>query len=176
MTTPQMDVLYLASTGHVLAIFTRISEPAQIESDGSAFLGDGFHVRGFGESATVSQFNNQEFVIPVNQVGLLRTDLSPSQLIAPRQFEVTLPTPGSPPLQSLSGAPTLSYAPSAFTISSTPTQFIILVFGPTPMPTPGGPIQTLANQLNISGLVTGNHYFAIAFVPGQQIAINSFKA
>lgn len=176
MTTPQMDVLYFSATGHVLAAFTRVSEPPQIESDASSFLGDGFHVRPFGDSASVFAFGNQEFVIPVNQVGLLRTDLSPSQLVAPREFQVTLPAPGSPPLESLSVSPTLGYGGGKFAIGGAPTQFVILVYGPTPAPGPAVPIQTLQNQLTVSGLVSGNNYFAIAFVPQMQIAVAAFPA
>jgi len=176
MTTPQMDLLYFSATGHVLAAFTRVSEPPQIESDASSFLGDGFHVRAFGDSASVLAFGNQEFVIPVNQVGLLRTDLSATQLVAPREFQVTLPAPGSPPLQSLGTAPTLGFGGSTFTISGTPTQFVILVYGPTPTPGPAVPIQTLQNQFTVSGLVSGNHYFAIALVPQKQIAVIAFPA
>lgn len=175
MTTPQMDLLYFSATGHVLAAFTRVSEPPQIESDASAFVGDGFHLRAFGDSTSVLDFGNQEFVIPVNQVGLLRTDLSASQLVAPREFQVTLPAPGSPPLQSLGTAPaTFTYGGGTFTISGTPTQYVILVYGPTPTPGPAVPIQTLQNQPNVSGLVSGNNYFAIAFVAQKQIKVLAF--
>ena len=176
MTTPQMDLLYFSATGHVLAAFSRVSEPPQIESDASSFLGDGFHVRAFGDGPTVAAFGNQEFVIPANQVGLLRTDWSASQLVAPRELQVTLPAPGSPPLQSLSTAPTLGYGGSTFTLSGSPTQFVILVYGPTPTSGPAVPIQTLQNQLIVSGLVSGNNYLAIAFVPQKQIAVASFPA
>ena len=176
MTTPQMDVLYFSATGHVLAAFTRVSEPPQIESDASSFVGDGFHIRAFGDSASVLAFGNQEFVIPVNQVGLLRTDLSASQLVAPREFQVNLPAPGSPPLESLSTAPTLGYGGGKFAIGGVPTQFVILVYGPTPAPGPAVPIQTLQNQLTVSELVSGNNYFAIAFVPQMQIAVAAFPA
>jgi hypothetical protein len=171
-----MDVLYMSLTGHVLAIFTRVSEPAKIETDPSAFLGDGYHLRGYGNQAAVASFNNQEFVIPTSEIGLLRTDFNATQVVMPRDFGVTLPAPSLPPLGGLGAAPTLGYAASKFTLTGAPPVFMILVWGPTPMTAPGNPVLTLSNSLTPSGLVSGSTYFAIAFVPGLEIAIHTFTA
>jgi len=177
MTPPQMDVLYMSLTGHVLAIFTRVSEPAKIETDPSAFLGDGYHLRGYGNQAAVASFNNQEFVIPTSEIGLLRTDFNAAQVAMPREYGVTLPAPALPPLGGLGAAPTtFGYARPKFTLSGTPNVFMILVYGPTPMAAPGNPVLTLSNNFTASGLATGSTYFAIAFVPGLQIAIQNFTA
>jgi hypothetical protein len=174
--TPQMDVLYMSSTGHVLAILTRMSEPSQVEADATIFLDDGYHLRGFGDPATIAQFANGEFVIPVSQVGLVRADLNSSQAVSPRQYQVGLPVATPPSIQNLGGAPTLVYGTTGFTITPVSSQSLILVYGPTPTSAPAVPIQTLVNKFSAPGLVSGQKYFAIAFVPGVQVAVLAFTA
>jgi len=177
--TPQMDVLYMTVTGHVLAVFTRTSEPPQIESDPTVAIGqDGFHLRGFGNQATLASFGNQEYVIPVSQMTLARIDSDPIQMVSPRLFGVTLPAAVPPALQSLGKAPTFSYAASAFSITvpapAAGIPYTILVYGPTPLAAPATPIQTLQNTMAVTGLVSGKSYFAAAFLAEQQIAVTAF--
>src|SRR5260370_13612997 len=45
---PEMNLLYLKSTGHVLAAFTRSGEPDKAETTADAFVGAGLHLRAFG--------------------------------------------------------------------------------------------------------------------------------
>lgn len=184
MPTPQMDVLYVTYTGQVLAIFTRTSEPAQIETDPTVFLGDGFHLRGFGRQNTMDDFNNQEFIIPTSQIGLLRTDLIASQVVAPRQYQVKLPVTVPPSILSLSGGYVLGFNPAGAgsgTFSGTPAQgsvtpYLILIYGPTPTSAPASPVQMLLSNAAVTGLVSGKQYFAAAVVTGQGIAVCSFSA
>lgn len=180
MPTPQMDVLYVTTTGQVLAIFTRTSEPAQIETDPTVFLGDGFHLRGFGRQNTMDDFNNQEFIVPASQIGLLRTDLIASQVVAPRQYQVNLPI-SAPPLIAGIGVPTTGFTYSAGSFSITPspasgTPYLILIYGPTPTSAPASPVQMLLSNAAVTGLVSGKQYFAAAVVTGQGIAVCSFSA
>src|SRR5260370_26918986 len=42
-TTPQMDLLYVKDLGHVLAAFTPVSEPYQLEASAAAFLAAGLY-------------------------------------------------------------------------------------------------------------------------------------
>ena len=175
--TLQMDVLYLTATGHVLAIFTRASEPANPEADGSAFLGEGFHIRGFGNAKQLASFQNQEFIIPANQISLARVTNNPSQAISPWQQQLTQPPSGGPLVTGLGKAPTsFKYETGMFTITPAPAcSYTIEVYGPIPGSVPLLPNTTLSNQSNIT-LISNSSYFAIAFVSGCQIAVHAFTA
>jgi hypothetical protein len=83
---PQMDVLYVKDLGHVLAGFTRASEPAQIEASALSFVGDGLHLRGLRRLAV----DQEDFFVPSSQIALLRTNFDPSLLRTPRDWYVNL--------------------------------------------------------------------------------------
>jgi hypothetical protein len=185
-TLPSVDLLYLTGTGHVLATFTRAAEPAQIETDLSGFLGDdGFYLSGFGTTAgTLAAFGNQEFIIPANQFSLARMDWDPVAVMSPRQRAVTLPISGPVTTGTLGTAAAIA-APLPLTVTgvATGTPYLLLVYGPVPTPTsPGTPVQVVSNTLTaastipLTGLTSGQKYFAAAFFAGQQLIVAQFTA
>jgi hypothetical protein len=173
---PQMDVLYLKDLGHVLAAFTRASEPDQIETSAALFVGDGLHLRG------LEKLEAEDFLIPATQIEMLRTNLDTLPLRTPRNYCVQS---GNPPLleftQSFTAAPT----PTAVTLTAvmpatfaagTKVQVLIegaslgspLVLTPPPTsasaPTIPIPVPTLASGT----------YYALVFVPLYPIMAASF--
>src|SRR5882672_12186316 len=99
--TQEVNLLYIKSTGHVIAAFTRNGEPAKPETTADAFVGDGLHLRGFGESPdfySQKDFNDADMVIPAAQVGIFRTGYDSTILNAPFTWQ----------LINLDATPTLS--------------------------------------------------------------------
>jgi hypothetical protein len=172
---PQMDVLYMQGLGHVLGIFTRTSEPVQIETDASAFVGDGLHLGGL--------VSGQDLVIPSSLIGIFRTDRNWRQIFQPSALYAS-GLPSAPTLVSFPGA-TLAVAFATPNLTITPATAMagnILVLaldtaGGTPVPFN---TQITAAQPNVSvamtGLVSGDTYNAFVFIPTYPIVICNFKA
>jgi len=169
-----MDVLYLKDLGHVLGIFTRNSEPGDIEADASAFVGDGLHLRALKPG--------QDLVVPPALIGLFRTDRNWRQILSPLNLYAThLDT--APVLSSFPGpALTVAYAAPNLksTLANVGATIQVLV-----LDTAGGaPVQFSAavttTQTNVSlamtGLIVGHQYNAFVFVPAYPIAVQTFTA
>jgi hypothetical protein len=188
---PQMDVLYLKDLGHVLAAFTRVSEPDQIEASAMAFIGDGLHLRGLGTpanyapSATNADFNTQDFVVPPSHIALTRVDLNPSQLAAPRDQYVTISN--TPPTVSLfaNSPPVIAISPLKITLAhaiATDTPFLILIEGQAlgspieqPCTFPAGPAgSTFTPNLPAVSTLSPGTYYAVVFVPAYPIDVHFF--
>jgi hypothetical protein len=181
---PQMDVLYIQNLGHVLGIFTRNSEPAQIEKDASAFIGDGLHLRGSPPFPPTPPFVvGQDLVIPPALIGIFRTARNWRQIFQPFTLYVS-GLPSAPALQTFSGsAPGLSFSSPNLVITVAPGNAgNILVMA---LDTAGGPpvqfnAQITAAQTTVNvpmtGLVSGDTYNAFVFVPTLPIAITNFTA
>jgi hypothetical protein len=172
---PQMDILYLKDLGHVLGIFTRASEPVTIETDASAFVGDGLHLRGL--------VAGQDLVVAPNLIGIFRADRNWRQILQPTTLYAT-GLPAAPALASFSAAaPVVSHAASTLTITwTTGIVGTILVLaldtnGGTPVQfgTPITAAQTSVT-LPITGLIAGDTYNAFVFVPTYPMATFKFTA
>jgi hypothetical protein len=187
--TPQMDVLYVKDLGHVLAAFTRVSEPDQLEASAAAFLTTGLYVRGLGNPAgypSPSDFNSQNFLVPPDRIALARVALNSAQLAAPRALTVTI-SPSSPPTVSSfpSIAPlTITTGPLKVTLAqpaAADTPFLILLDGPSldtpieqPCIFPQGALDFTPTLPAISTLSGGVTYYAIVFVPNYPVSVHNF--
>jgi hypothetical protein len=172
---PQMDILYLKDQGHVLGIFTRAAEPVKIETDASAFVGDGLHLRGL--------VAGQDLVIAPNLIGVFRADRNWRQILQPTTLYTTgLPT--APALASFSAAaPGVAHGASNLTITWT-TGIVgnILVLAldmnggaPVQFGTPITAAQTSVT-IPIAGLVANDKYNVFVFVPTYPMATANFTA
>jgi hypothetical protein len=176
---PVMDVLYLNTYNHVLAIFTRDSEPAQLETDVSVFVGAGLHV--FDNDAKSNKFLPGEVVVPSSLIGVFQLPLNPSQLLVPRTLcaaqgnksTVLTQATGSIPMTSPASPPPIVVAVSPAVTAS--TSVLVLVNDPTQ----SAPIQ-VATQISaglvsvsvpIPGLVSGTTYWAIVAVAGYPLRL-----
>jgi len=172
--TAQMDVLYLKDLGHVLGIFTRNSEPGDIEPDASAFVGDGLHLRALQPG--------QDLVIPPAMIALFRTDRNSRQIFKPFDLYAThLDT--TPALSSFAGTPlTVSYtSPNLIiTLANVGATIQILVLdkaGGTPVQFSAAVTTTQTSvPIAMTGLVATHTYDAYIFVPGYPIKVQSFTA
>src|SRR5579862_3509702 len=110
---PQMDVLYMQGPGHVLGIFARTSEPVQMETDASAFVGDGLPL-----SISVAG-QNLVMAIPPGLIQIFRTDRAWSQIFQPRTLYAS--GPSTPPQLTtfLAAAPNVNFASPNLTITLT---------------------------------------------------------
>jgi hypothetical protein len=126
---PEMNLLYLKSSGHVLAAFTRSGEPDTGEKLADAFVGDGLHVRGLGvvnHYASTADFNLQDFVIPKTDIGVFRTALDNSVLRSPRDSYLTS-LDASPALNTMvNPSLVLAPAPAPATLPYTSTFTVVL--------------------------------------------------
>jgi hypothetical protein len=173
----KMNVVYLQSVGHVLAVVTRTAEPPNAGTDVSPFVGDGLHVRGLGVPPTSSpwtDFNAQDFVIPPNQLAVLPTDLDPTVLLAPRTSYVD----SNHKVQSLNGSiSNASYsapkvAITLFANTAVPLDVLVLIEGQSlgaPLSL-SGTISASTNSTNVStpSLSLGSYYalvFVATFIP-----------
>jgi hypothetical protein len=166
----QMAVCYVKTLGHVMAAFTRASEPDQIEATPDAFVGEGLHLRG------ISGPPDQDFTIPVAQIGLLRTDLNPAVLRAPRQWFADLTATPPTMVESSQTLTASNPTPSSIVLSATSpiafapgTTVTTLIEGPSlsnPLPVSLSASATSSATINIPlpALSPGN-YFALVLVP-----------
>jgi hypothetical protein len=172
--SPVMDVLYLNTYNQVLAIFTRSSEPSKLETDASAFVGDGLHL--FDASSG-------EVIVPSGLIGLLQVPFSPSQLLVPRTLLASQGPPST--LMPTSGSITLLASPVTLPLTITvPTApaaalgVLVLVNDPNQ----AAPLQQSAQiappakfvVVSISGLATGT-YSALAIVAGYSLQMFQIK-
>lgn len=193
--TPQMDVLYMQGFGHVLGIFTRAAEPAQIETDISGFVGDGLHLRGsppFPPPPPPPPFVlDQDLVIPPKLIAVYRTDRNWRQIFAPFTLTVTLPpNPTGPPTPTgvaafSASAPTVTFATPSLTVAvprvSATTPVLVLA-----QDTNGGSAAVISGYqilaggttvtIPVTGLNSGDHYDAFVFVPVLPIGVKKFVA
>jgi hypothetical protein len=187
--TPQMDVLYVKDLGHVLAAFTRVSEPDQLEASAAPFLTTGLNVRGLGNPAgypSPSDFNSQTFVVPPGRIALARVALNSAQLAAPRELTVTISASSPPTATSFpnTAPPTITTGPLKVTLAqpaAAATPFLILLDGPSldtpieqPCMFPQGAGDFTPTLPAISALSAGVTYYAIVFFPSYPIAVHNF--
>jgi hypothetical protein len=173
--SPQMDILYLQSVGHVLGIFTRNSEPAQMETDSSAFVGAGLNVRGL--------IPDGNLVIPPALIGVFRANRVWDQLLNPLSLCVSSP-PALPSLMSFPGTkPSVQVAADVIKITlataavaqilvlaldtagGTPAQFSTKCAGSSPIV-----------EVTMTGLVPADTYYAFVFVETHPMALHKFVA
>jgi hypothetical protein len=173
---PQMDILYLKDQGHVLGIFTRAAEPVKIETDATPFVGDGLHLRGL--------VPGQDLVVPPNLIGIFRADRNWRQILQPNTLYITVPPAPALALASFAAvAPGVVHGASSLTITWTTASaanILVLV-----LDTKGGaPVQfgtvltapQISATLSITGLIAGDTYNALVFVPTYPMAIANFIA
>lgn len=174
---PQMDVLYMQGPGHVLGIFTRTSEPVQIEMDASAFVGDGLPL-----SIPVGA-QNLVMALPPGLIQIFRTDRAWSQIFQPRTLYASGPSKPPQLMTFVPAAPNLNFASPNLTITlTTPITANILILA---FDTAGGaPLQfnsqitapPLAVNVPLTGLISGHTYNVLVFVPTYPIAATTFVA
>jgi hypothetical protein len=175
--SPVMDVLYLNTYNQVLAIFTRSSEPPKLESDASAFVGEG--LRFFDPSS------GEVIIVPPSLIGLSQVPFSPSQLLNPRTLLFSQGPPKT--LMPTLGTITLPASPASLPVTiavsaAPPTTVSVLVL--VNDPTQASPIQVPATQIippaksttvvSISGLASGT-YSALAIVEGYTLQMFQIK-
>jgi len=183
--TSQMNLLYLSDTGHILALFTRSAQPAQLEKAPDDFAGSGLHVRGLGDFTssafgTLSDFNNLDVVIPLNRLALSAADVDPIVMMAPRLSYIDSNKQIQPATitgQSAAVAPptitiTVTAAPSA------DLAILVLIDGPSlsaPHPISGKmPATQTTTIVNLPILSTGS-YYALVFIETYSAIVQSFS-
>lgn len=184
---PQMNVLYLGSTGHVLAVFTRVAEPAMPEQAPDTFVGvGGLHVRGLGYDValphfTLAQFNAQDIIVPTTQLKLRQTGLDPTVMQSPRQYAYDATGDkfsGIGPMPALS----LANPPTSITVTLLPAPskaLNVLVFLQGPQPGASPPVPGPANTSNAVTTIqlpslSPGEYDALLFVEGYKPAFEHF--
>jgi hypothetical protein len=170
-----MDILYMQDLGHVLGIFTRTSEPGQIETDASAFVGNGLHLR----SLTIGQ----DLVVPPSLVAIFRMDRNWRQIFQPSTLYVS-GLPGTPAVTSYPGPSlTLGFTSPNLTIkpaTGVAANILVLVLDtagglPVQFKTTITAAQTTAS-VQMTGLISGHTCNAFVFFPTYPIASHSFIA
>lgn len=191
-TPPQLDLLYMQTYGHVLAVFTRNAEPTQLEAAVAGFVAsEGFHLRGLGPPPASGVPNQQtSLVIPQNLIAVMHMAQPTSgQPPSPQSYYVGPLPPGTatiaqnfPPgsaitVSTVVNPPTLtpSLAISAGTLA------LVLAVDSQGNSTP---IQWTLGTTSASAVIdipaptslTAGPYSLLAFVPSFPIAIGSFTA
>jgi hypothetical protein len=175
---PQMDVFYLQGIGQVLGIFTRNAEPQQMETDPSAFVGDGLHLRGI--------VTGEDLVVAPNLIAIFRTDRNWRQILQPQSLYVTGPPPAlttfslpSPGILYTAGTKNLAITPATFVTANSGNSLVLALDDVTGVVTPF-PFQfsSSAASANVvmSGLTSGDSYHAVVFVPQYPITTYQFTA
>jgi hypothetical protein len=173
-----MDVLYIQGLaqgfGYVLGIFTRTAEPAQPETDASAFVADGLPLGGL--------VLGQDLVIPASLIGICRVPRNWRQIFQPTAVFAS-GLPGSPSLAAITGTLTVSVATDVLTITAAPApsaagNILVLALdeaGGAPVPF-SVPIATGQGTVTstLTGLNTGDKYNAFAFLPSYPMATTNF--
>jgi hypothetical protein len=168
---PQMDILYVSDTGHILTVFTRAGRPQQPEKVPDAFVGAGLHVRGLDvppNAAPFTDYNNQDFIIPAGHVLFSSTDQTPSVLAAPRGSYIDA-NQKLHPLAQTGVTPTFLSPTLTITLTSAPAgalNYLVLIAqqsqGTPAMPLTGSITGTTA-LVTIPSLPAGS-YYALVFV------------
>jgi hypothetical protein len=201
---PQMNLLYLKKTGHVLATFTRSGEPGTSEKTADAFVGDGLHLRGLGDPtkySTLDDFNNhQDFIVPNTEIAIFRTDNQGLVVISPQSSFLTN-LDSTPSLQTISKGPLTSSPATIVNVPPTPnvvptypisiklpaavstdTHVFILIEGPSlaqPLPIPFPPIPAAASgtaqQLPPLPTLGPGAYYALVFAEAYPLCVVPFK-
>jgi len=196
--TQEINLLYIKSTGHVIAAFTRNGEPDKPEATADAFVGDGLHLRGFGESAdfySQKDFNDADLVIPAAQVGIFRTSYDSTILTAPFTWQLinldTTPTlskfnnakPSLPTTPVTPTAnPTLTLTLTGSVIATTNVLFVLVSPSPAdPTATPSKvdpPSPTDPNQpidIPLPASLASGEYYSIVFLAGYPACVLPFQ-
>jgi hypothetical protein len=173
--SPQMDILYMSTLGHVLAIFTRASEPDKIEATPATFVGDGFHLRGIGDPTD----STIDVVVPPSEIALARVPLNPAQLLIPRSLQ--LPDPKNPALSDLPNTtlPTVALtagSPPSLTVKAAGAASTLQILALIVAAPAGNPITITGSfpKLTLPSLPAGK-YYAVVFVPGYPLNAQSFS-
>ncbi|MEX3788808.1 hypothetical protein [Paraburkholderia sp. BR14374] len=182
---PQMNVLYLGSTGHVLAVFTRVAEPAIPEQVPDTFVGDGgLHVRGLGygiAAPDLAHFNAQDIIVPTTQLKLRQTSLDPTVMQSPRQYTYDATGDkfsGIGPMPTLSPAnPTTSITVTLLASPGKALNVLVFLQGPQPgasllVPGPAN-TSNAVTTIQLPSLSPGE-YDALLFVEGYKPAFEHF--
>jgi hypothetical protein len=174
---PQMDILYMQGPGHVLGIFTRTSEPVQMETDASAFAGDGLPL-------TISVAGqNLVMPIPPGLIQIFRAGRVWSQIFQPLTLYASGPSTPPQLMTFVAVAPALNFASPNLTMTLTTgitANILVLAFDTVG----GAPLQfnsqitapPLAVNVPLTGLVSGHTYNVLVFVPTFPIAAKTFTA
>ena len=168
---PVMDVLYLNTYNHVLAIFTRAAEPATLESDASTLVGGGLRI--YCDDAG----NPGEVVAPSSLVGLLQVPFNGSQLLVPRTLSAAQGNK-STVLTTPSSSANIVAGPAQFTITplggfASSTPILVLVNDPSK----SAPIQVTAQGSGANAIVaipqlaSGVTYWALVAVAGYPLQL-----
>jgi hypothetical protein len=175
---PQMNLLYLNATGHVLSGFTRIAEPDDLEKTAEPFVGDGLLVNGLGSPGAILP----SFVITLPEISLFRTDLDLNRMVQLRNLWLVNPD-SSPKLQSLSAPRLVIVAPPSqpIKISLPPGEKATSDIAVLVLVQPNGqrlasPVTIRAKiqasnsevSVNVPGLANGT-YDAVIFVAGYPV-------
>jgi hypothetical protein len=177
---PQINLIYVADTGHVLALFTRAAAPTQPEKQPDTFVGDGLHVRGIGDPVTYADdadFNTVEFVVPAAKLKLLQTDFDPNppntmtlgrdQYVDSNSNAVSPFTSGHLTVAQVGTSPSFKITLPA--IPTSPGNFVLLVqptsaSATTQYSTKPLSLSSVDNAVDLSALPSGN-YHVLALVP-----------
>jgi hypothetical protein len=196
--TQEMNLLYIKSTGHVIAAFTRNGETTQPETKADAFVGGGLHLRGFGDAKdfySQKDFNEADLAIPATEIGIFRTGYDNTILNAPFTWQlINLDT--TPALSKFNNAkpslpttpvtpapnPTLILKLTGSVIATTKVLFVLVAPSPAdPTATPSKvdpPSPTQANQtmhIPLPASLASGEYYSLVFLAGYPACVLPFK-
>jgi hypothetical protein len=173
---PQMGILYLSDTNHVLASFTRSAEPLQPDKIPDPFIGDGLHVRVAGPPTTVAGFDTLDLVVTSANLRFTEAALDSRALAAPRDYFVDnslrLNTFSAGPITIQPAAPSPTFTIKA-PVPPAKLQFVLLVQSWAPGSTQylSSPLSAAGDgNVNLSTLPSGNYHILIC-VPDYPIVL-----
>lgn len=172
--TPQMDVLYMQATWHVLGIFTRNAEPTP-PTDPTPFVGAGLSLAAIASNQTLP------LVVPPSFIGIFSTDRNWRQIFEPNTLYAS-GLPGTPslapitnPLTAVSEVHASPNITVTFPTGTTGTILVLVVDSAGgaavafPVPLTASNVTVVGNQTSIAvpmtGLKTGDTYYPFVFVP-----------
>jgi hypothetical protein len=170
---PQMGILYLSDTGHVLASFTRSAEPLNPESAPDQFVGQGLHVRVAGKPSD-PDFDSLDFEILSANLKFTEIALDLGVLANPRDYYVDSSSRAN---AFTGGAVTLTPGGGKFTVTvpavpASPSRFVILVQSSTQSGThylsPQLSTTSVNTNVDLSALASGK-YHVLVCVPGYPV-------
>jgi hypothetical protein len=177
---PQMGLLILTDTGHVLAAFKRNAEPTSLETSPNSFVGTGLHLRP-AAAAGSGGFSFLDFTIPPAKLTFQEASLDDDVLDQPWNYYLD----ATPSLQNCATTNVATFSSAAGAASVTIT---ITAAPPTPVEVatvaqPWGagttqykstPYAGPSTVVDLSGLPSGS-YHVLALVSGYQAVLGEIN-
>src|ERR1700691_4844309 len=173
---PQMGLLILTDTSHILAAFKRNAEPLSPETSAASFVGTGLHLRP-AEILNLPGYDSLDFTIPPPKLTFQEASLDDDVLNQPWNYYLD----ATPSLQNcattnVAKIPTVAgQATVTINIASAPATPVEIVVVAQPWASgatqyKSSPYASPSTVVDLSGLPSGN-YHVLAFVTGYEATL-----